>query len=294
MNQISLSLLETRQVMKTSGVKWWLPIIAFILLSNGCSNSVDTQVERSDDLYSMFGRLDVSKQENFIRIHDNRLPLLEVTEDELGIDVTLIDKSSGATELLTDRVIQYEQFYTHNFTSVTPLKYDRQYQLRLIDKNGFEDSIRVQTPREADVSLFVPQVGCRSLVFEVSFDPLDYSVGELLSFRIEFEHEGRIFGSSRDSGFSTDSGRVTVYFEVEDVINNGFKRGPFDRVTCHDSKINEYKLYYTYFGKELDPPGVVLENGDGSVVPLYGKRILGAYSDSMHITIDEALFDEDF
>lgn len=260
--------------------------IAIVLFS--CDSTLKPQEDRISNLYSIYGSLDISKAENAIRIHDNRVPLLESPSQVLDLDVTLMDISNGEVVPMTDRIISFDGVNTHNFTSDALIKYDNIYQVKLDNRDGYRDSISVKTPRQADVSVIIPQVRCDGIVIDIIFDPLDYEAGEFLEFRVEFEHLGNTFGTSQTymQSLVTDSGKAVVKLGVEHTINKGLGTLWFGYESCKDLKINEFVLYYTYFGAELEPPEVILGGGDES----FGKRVLGAYSGRMNITISDSLY----
>lgn len=274
--------------MKTTSTKTGAFLCICILVSMGCSSAVETQVDRSDNLYSIYGVLDITKPENFIRIHDNRIPLWESPSEKLDIDVILQDMSNLEEEVLTDLVVPFDGMYTHNFSALTPIKFDNVYQIKLADKNGFKDSILVKTPNLTTADVFIPEVRCDQIILEFTFDPVDYEGGETLDFRLEFEHLDNTYGVSAtyQPNFITDSGKVKLNLPVEHSINKGLGTLWFGYQSCKDLKINEFRVYYSHYGEELDPPEFIIEQENGQ----FGKRILGVYSDSMHVVINDSLY----
>ncbi|MEQ9265773.1 MAG: hypothetical protein RLN81_11160 [Balneolaceae bacterium] len=274
--------------MKNALIKSGFFLTTTALISLGCSSVVETQEERSDNFYSIYGVLEISKPENFIRIHDNRIPLWESSSEKLDIEVILQDMSNQEEEALTDLVVPFDGMYTHNFSVLTPIKFDNVYQLKLADRNGFKDSILVKTPQPTTADVFIPQVRCDLINLEFTFDPVDYEAGEILDFRLEFEHLENTYGLTETykPDFITDNGKVKLILGLEHSINKGLGTLWFGYQSCKDLKINEFILYYSHYGEELNPPEFTIEEGGG----FFGKRILGVYSDSMHVVVSDSLY----
>lgn len=255
-----------------------------------CSESVNTTVDRTSDFYSLYGTLRISDSNNSVRIHDNRLPITDISTKNLSLNVTLTNTKTNQTELLKDSVVIFEEIYTHNFIVRNPIEFDTQYLLKLEDEEGYRDSIRVQAPREAQSSLFLPEYRCDHLNMEVTIDPLNYSAGEFVEFELEFEYDRRKFKTSRYTNRETEGDQVTLFFNIDDAINSGLSKSWSERVSCQEYKINKYTLFYTYFGKELEPIKYVTEQEDGELIPLIGKRMLSSASGSIYIEVDEFYF----
>ncbi len=253
----------------------------------------------------MYGLLSVSDINSFIRVHDNRLPIEAVTENNLNVSVFLRNKTTGSIDLLESQMIVFDGLITHNFRTNTPLTFDTEYQVLLEDEFGYRDTVNAVTPREAEVT--PPDIrlaNCNSLSFQIEFEPVNESEGEFLAFSVEFEWLGRVFSARRAASVSHQDNRTILTFSIISIFEEGFgvsfSGDPLGGIfgtppqDCFEYPITNYKFSYTHFGKEVDE-GVRLVNEDGTIeLPFFGKKVIGSNSGEFDFSVSDTVFNADY
>lgn len=262
-----------------------------LVLSMGCDNSIDFQEEREEDYYSIYGRLSITEVENFIRVQDNRIPLFDVTENDVDVVVTLENKSTGEIELLEKRIIKFEEVVTHNFFTRTQFTYNTEYQVFLDDGLGYQDSLDVITPRLASVSSEVPFAPCNSTNIVIDLVPLNLSVGEIIQYSVDFEWNERDFSNIfRAQTVNERDDELQLIYNLDTLIDNGFQV----ENNCFDVEITEFTFKYTIFGRELNETDRIV-NEDGTIaLPFFGKKIVGIYSGEHKFAVSDTAYDFDY
>ncbi|RNC83865.1 MAG: hypothetical protein ED557_08830 [Balneola sp.] len=271
--------------------------LCFVL---SCDNTVDFQEERETDYYSIYGLLSITDPNSFIRVHDNRIPIDAVTEDNLNVNVTLRNTNTGETELLERQITTFEGAVTHNFMTSDSIKFDTEYVIALKDETGYRDSVRVLTPRKTYTYFFEYDLtDCTNILLHITVGPVAKSRGEYLDYFVEFDWKGRTF-QARDVVFpeaeATDPDRqeyqiIDIYYNIQSLLREGLGT---DEFSCFDVPVIDYRFEYTHYGREPEE-GIQLVNEDGSIeLPFFGKRVLGAYTGGFEFSVSDTAFDYDY
>ncbi|RNC83866.1 MAG: hypothetical protein ED557_08835 [Balneola sp.] len=276
-----------------------LIVLGFFIVQ-GCENSIDFQEEREEGIYSIYGLLLVSDINSFIRVHDNRVPIDAVTEDNLNVNVTLRNTNTGETELLERQIITFEGAVTHNFMTNDPLDFGTEYVITLEDETGYRDSVRAITPKET--SYFLNErdfTDCANTRITIDIFSPNIALGEFLQYFIEFEWNSRLYrargtvfeSDTVDPEFDNDGQVVTLAFNLEGLLREGLGT---DEFSCFNVPVTDYRFEYTHYGIELEE-GIQLVNEDGSIeLPFFGKKVLGAYTGGFEFSVSDTLFDYDY
>ncbi len=267
---------------------FFLVAILFCFLA-GCENTIDFYEER-ESYYSMYGVLSISDSESFIRVHDTRIPIERVTEDNLNVAVTLSNKSTGVAELLERRILIFEGATTHNFVTGSGLDFSTEYQVFLEDESGYQDSVNVFTPAFTEPLISpIPFTYCSDLVVQIDISPV--SEGEFIDFFVEFEWNGRLFRARRATDVFETGGGVSLRFNIQRILEAGFGT---DEFSCFDVPVTDYRFQYTHFGREIEGREPLINEGGNLEVPYFGTNILGAYTDGLEFSVSDTAFNFDY
>lgn len=136
--------------------RWWLfwgpVLLTGLFLGVGCDNTLSPFAEETGQ-FSIHGLLTLSKQKHFIRIKDLNEPINKDSTRSLDATVTLENLATGQTETLTDSIVTFDGFFTHNFRTDQALQPGTSYQLRVERPDGRSSSATATLPPEADVEL---------------------------------------------------------------------------------------------------------------------------------------------
>jgi hypothetical protein len=136
-----------------------IPLLLIILLSlNSCDESLDPVKENDLFYYSMFGYLDSSEEQQWIRV----IHLQEETDTTGdGIDgiVTLENLESGETSVLNDSLFQYsDDIYAYNFWTEQDIEPAGTYRITAERSDGVTSSVTVDTPETFEDPEYQPPV----------------------------------------------------------------------------------------------------------------------------------------
>ncbi len=129
-------------------------LLTLLLLSGFFISSCDNTLEPlgDDELYTIYGVLNVEKNTNFIRVRDITAPFtLEATEN-IDARVILQNINANTSKDLTSLRSEYEGMYLHNF-QVDNLLPDTEYRLRIERSDGRSVELETKTPSKATFTI---------------------------------------------------------------------------------------------------------------------------------------------
>lgn len=128
-------------------------MILFFLIS--CDDPFDPLDEQTG-LYSVYGYLDMDADVNYLRIKDLNVPLLDWDSTGVNALVTLRDLETNVVEELTDTIIVFDSIITNNFKSSMQIAPEKQYELGVINNEGFGIRTIATAPNRVDEVIFNP------------------------------------------------------------------------------------------------------------------------------------------
>jgi hypothetical protein len=153
--------------------------------------------------------------------------------------VTLENLETGATEVLEDTIVMFNDVYTHNFRSTMDIVQKTRYRLRVERSDGKTLSATSLTPVISNVSLAPDTIYCRSLV-TFTLEPI--IEGSLILIWGGFDYNGKRFWKRiKDNSVGNDNGTYFVRL---------FRPGsllPGD-VNCDDLDTDNFYIKYTHYG----------------------------------------------
>jgi hypothetical protein len=253
------------------------------LAASGCDNSV-TVLDRETGLYSVYGALDIDSDVNFIRVKDLNTPLVAESTRTLDATVTLKNLSSGASSVLQDSVVEFQDVYTHNFRSTMEIRPSTEYRVTVEHPDGRKTQAIGTTPPIADPDATPADEDCLTPV-TVNLGQVPESTSIDIDVGVQFAGE-RSWLPFCD-GCSPKSGSTfTFSFTPLEVLDGIFKqnrqypnRHP---VWCHNLDTDEMYVRYEHYGPDFygDTPS------DSLTVPGGLGRFGGYYDASFSFEID--------
>ncbi len=250
-------------------VIWTLP---------GCDNTMNAFDEEAG-LYSIYGYLDVHEDVNYLRVRDlNTSPGAE-DADEIDAEVEMVNLKTGASEVLQDSVVQFEEIYTHNFRTTLDIDYDTPYEVTVTRSDGAQFAVQALTPSRADSYATPMNEDCETPI-ELRFERMN---GGMIDLEVGVVLNNQTFWANpRDEDFFGDRGEdlLSVTFIPQLLLN--FIFGDESGIECYQLESEFIQVRYTHLGPGFFDP---TETG-GIDVPGGFDRFGGLYRNSYSFPID--------
>ena len=265
------------------GINILLLFSAVFFVFWGCETSINPLNEEKG-IYSIYGYLDLNKEENYIRVKNLNKPLSEMDEDSIDADVTFTNLANGNSNKLKDTVVTFDGVKTHNYGINMDLQPDTKYQVRVERSDGRETLATATTPAIADRNLTPSNAGCFSNI-QLKFRPVRSRFAMDLEIGIPFDD--KIFWTKMDSDLIDANNVVRINFTPWYIIrkvfggNNpaGFES---EQVYCSDLSDDTYRVRYTHFGPDLSRNTI----SDTLSAPGGAGKFGALYNDSFSFKID--------
>ncbi|MAL18795.1 MAG: hypothetical protein CL670_07145 [Balneola sp.] len=260
-----------------------------LVILSACDTSIQPIVDKGK-AYSIYGPLDIQKTPNYIRVHDtNDLLNPDLTKD-LGVQVTMTNLNTGASQLLKDEVKVFDSLYTHNFEIPDSLEYDTRYKFSLEDEDGYRDSVISVTTKETELTVIQDSVSCGEL-FMLRFTNVDLNAGERIETEVGIKVGVAWMYTKRPANFrqyNSATNTLTMGWSPNYVSELIF--GPFDWVTCSTFSSDKIKFSFTHVGymEEVQPNAPNELEFDQLYTP--NQVVLSKYKGSTEVTIDSTVF----
>lgn len=127
-------------------------LLSMLLFWSGCDNTVAPFAEEKGQ-FSIHGLLTLSKAKHFIRVKDLNDPVDTDSVRVLNATVTLENVSTGTTETLTDSIVTFNGFFTHNFRTDQDIQPGTSYRLRVVRPDGRFSEATATMPPAADLEI---------------------------------------------------------------------------------------------------------------------------------------------
>lgn len=245
--------------------------LALVLCS--CDTDFSLYSEHEEGRYSIYGTLNVNEVRNYIRVYDtNKVPILSETRT-LDVHVVLRNNNTSASELMTDRVLRFEDVYTHNFYSELPIEYDTEYVITLEDPDGYRDSLSTFVPGKASVSVINPDDDCDRIVISINVFPVFFEKGEFVDYSMKFMYNDREFETDHVSSVTRLDTVLVLQYQPNEILGNAL--GEELGITCIEDNIGTFIFSFKHYGAQGFGQRSAIEGGE--LVSANSKRVLGLY-----------------
>ena len=242
------------------------------VLLSGCKERAINPFEDDQGIYSIYGALEIGKNQNIIRVKNLLEPFSASSATPFDATVTFTDLGNNATTQLRDTTVDYEVGKTHNFILEENLELDSQYRITVERSDGEMVSSIATTPGETDASYF-PQmfINCETAI---RFSYGNVKLSEFIEMEIGAEYQGDIHWAEMDLvgdieyDYQQNIGRVTMsprnlLVEVfPPILPDNPYYDPyklFPTVTCSELDSNVMRIRYKHFGPEWSTGRPILE-----------------------------------
>lgn len=267
-----------------------MPIIILMFFLTGCDSSIKPILD-NQKTYSIYGPLNINETPNYIRVHDNKALLSPEGTLPLDVEVTFTDLESGETEILEDRIIQFDSLYTHNFEVNMPIEFDSRYQVDMEDESGIRYSLTTVTTKESELAVLKDSVTCGS-PFRIELSNIDLAAGEQLDAEVGVKLGSEWYWTHREMSRVYDQGTDEVVLSWTPHQISLYLLGPFDVIPCREFASDKIRFRFTHIGYVEELETTVPDNTGNSDIPNTSKQIvLSKYSGETEIQIHPCEFD---
>ncbi|MFN1835646.1 hypothetical protein AB2B38_010320 [Balneola sp. MJW-20] len=257
-----------------------IPIMTLLIMIS-CDNSLQP-IDNFTESYSIYGKLDLKADTNFIRVKDLNTPLLPEATETFEGEVVLQDVNAGTEEVLDFRRIRFEDIFVYNFFTTQAISGQNEYRLQVRKSGEVVSEITARTPEIAGINIQRESESCFSPI-TVRLDPV--MQGEYLTVELSFVFSGirypRILPLSEQD--RTD-GIFEFTFTPQSVLDDIFVNSPvfqFGRVLCRDLSEGNIYMDIVHYGEGFSNR----DEDNGLPVPGTFKTLYGLYSEEVLIPI---------
>ncbi len=269
-----------------------IPLYLFLVCISaivGCENSIDIYTDREEGIYSMYGVLNMSEDRNYVRVYDTNSPPTAEATEELDVQVTFKKEGEDFSEIMSDRIIEFEGVYTHNFYSDRALELNTEYVVTVENLDGYIDSMSTFTPREMAVTeILVPQDDCSRIVISATVESVHFEIGEFLTYEVGFVYRDREIWVTGHPAYFEEEERGTSF------IINFSPRAVIDRAgggaNCIADNIGVFYFKFRHYGAlGFGHQNLVLND---STQIINGKSLIALYeSETFSFEVDTVFTD---
>lgn len=239
-----------------------------LLVVSGCDSTIEPFAEKGT--YSIYGYLETSRDEQFIRVKPLTVPVSKVDSASMEATVTLENRTKGTSEVLPDSIIRYEDVeftaVTHNYWTDTPVAPGTKYRLTIDPADGPPVRATTITPTASDVNVHPRSGECRDL-FKVVFEDIDDP--RRVRARIDVRYLDTLFDKEwfsfeQKDVFKNEEGNVILLFrpslvlgELAERVDFRLPRLPHDvppwcwsSHRCLELDSDKIRIRYLYLGPE--------------------------------------------
>lgn len=221
-----------------------------LTLMIGCDTSVDPFNERSGG-YSIYGSLNITENNNYIRIRNTNHAINLDSTKNLNLDVTLKNMNNGVTQSLEDSIVKFNDVYTHNYKSTMSIIPDTKYKIILQPPEGGPISSTATTPSITEVNISPKGEDCQTFI-SITFEPV--KAARYIDIFIGFRDGGEFFrvpiaGSRSSPGGNQIVAGFTPQGIIDRVLNSGSSAG--DSVRCYQLDSPEFTVDFLHYGPDF-------------------------------------------
>lgn len=177
-----------------------LPFLGLLLLIAfagiiSCERSVNP-FEDNQGIYSVYGALEVGKDQNIIRVRNLLEPFGTDSTTTFDATVSFTDLASGETTQLRDSVVSYEVGRTHNFILEQNIELNSQYRITVERSDGAQTTGLATTPGLTEATFAPGQfIACET---QMDFRFYNVKPSELVQMEIGATYEGELHWAEMD------------------------------------------------------------------------------------------------
>lgn len=250
-------------------------LTALLAAIAGCENSIDPLNEKRG-IYSVYGYLDVLKDQNFIRIKDLNRPLDADTPGTIDAEVRFSNLSKGTSSVLEDSTVTFDGVKTHNFGTEMDIIPGNKYELTVTRSDGRQVKATATAPTILSVEVITAGKGCLDPI-KVTFDPIERR--KLLELDMGFEYNQKMFWVDMSPLINEPNKRLSITFRPADLLFKVF--APAD-VKCYQLDSEILTARYTRYGPDYFQNTFTNSSDIPGGVGKFGSY----YEDSFTISID--------
>lgn len=223
----------------------------------GCDNSLDL-IDEATGSYSIYGALDMNKEINFIRVKDLNVPIENIMDEPLNVEVVLENLTEGVSQVLKDSVVIFDGVPTHNFYTTMDIPPRSEFRITVSGEDGRTTTARATAPNLSDVYIEPEKPGCRTEV-DVEVSPIE--AGNVSS-EIAVSYDGMEW---RWGGFEQEfDDKVVHTFQPQEILDEIWKDwaiASFDcgvlcyedpRPQCYELDSDFWKVKFIHYGPDVD------------------------------------------
>lgn len=242
---------------KILSVRFFLFLISIGFVTSACDNSVEL-IDEETGLYSIYGALDMNKEINFIRIKDLNVPIENLADQPLNVDVVLDNLTNGISEVLRDSVVIFDGVPTHNFYTTMEIPPRAEFRITVTGEDGRATSAMATAPDLVEVHVQPEKPGCRT---EMEVEISSIELGNVSS-HIAVDYDGmewRWGGYAREFDES-----ITHTFQPQVLLDEIWKDSELESTDCYEICYEDprpqcyqldsdfWRVKYIHYGPDFD------------------------------------------
>ncbi len=264
--------------------------LVFLFFNSGCENALQP-LDRDNGVYSIYGILDLKKEENFVRVKDLNRTLLEDTAGTIDATVVIEDLQTGNSDVMQDSIVTFDGVKTHNFYTGMEILPDTRYRVSVERSDGRTVTAEAITPSIANTDVDPVMETCKTPIY-VTFNPVEDRND--LGLSAGFNFKGKLHWVSLREDIATGPGDIDKSEKTEifsftpksilDLFtgNTGLFSSGAEELWCHQLDNDQFYIRYTHYGPDF------FDNttSDSLQIPGGTGRFGALYNDTLNFKID--------
>lgn len=266
--------------------KEWLILFfsCIVFLISGCDNNIQP-LNTEKGVFSIYGYLNLNKDENFIRVKNLNKPLIDDTTQTIDAKVTFRNIDNGNSEILEDSVVEFDGVKTHNFRTTMEIKPNTGYEVTAENSQGEKVTAQTVTPYKSQITVKPTAPVCTTNV-DLKMKPIRSKYA--IRLEMGFDYDGETFWLEQHQSMIKTGESANLHFTpiqiIQELTSNEDEQGspPQEDVYCEDLDSNLFHIRYTHYGPGLYGNDI----SDTLKVPGGAGRLGAFYKDTYNFPID--------
>lgn len=258
----------------------WGTCLTGLLFAGACDNSLDP-IDTEKGIYSIYGFVDINAEENYVRVKDLNIPLVDDTTQFTGATVTLTNTENlSETEVLEEVTVDFDSVKTHNFRAEMNIRPHTTYRVKVAGDDGRSVSATATTPGIAEYSAEPTGQKC-NVPITFRFNPV--REGNFILMYIRFFVKGK--PEVAPYILKPQGGEAVLVRSPNQIITDATRQ----MYSC--IRLSDAHLYvdFTHFGPDFDLGADNTNISDSLAIPGGTGTFLGILRDSLTVPIELAL-----